>query len=234
MNSSTSPSALVSWSGGKDSFLAYWRARRQGVPVKRLVTALDEAGGKSRSHGIPPGLLHAQAEALGLELEFYHTTWQNYEPRFIEVLRRARADGIESAVFGDIDLVPHREWEEKVCAQAGLQPLLPLWGEPRAGLVDEFLALGGKAIVVCVDGRFLTREFCGREFDRAFLADLPPGVDHCGENGEFHTFVYGGPAFSAPLAFRRGEVLPYRAPAEFGGTEYFFQTLVAAQVGDSV
>lgn len=226
MNSSSSSSALVSWSGGKDSFLAFWRAHQAGISIRRFITALDETSGNSRSHGIPPALLEAQAAALGVELEFYRTSWKNYEEKFVSVLRRARRDGIERAVFGDIDLIPHREWEEKVCAQAGLEPMLPLWNEARGKLVEEFLALGFKAIVVCVDGRYLTREFCGREFDAAFLSDLPAGVDACGEKGEFHTFVYGGPAFEKPLAFRRGEVLPYRAPAEFGGTEYFFQSLI--------
>ena len=139
---------------------------------------------------MPPELIAAQAEAIGAEMRFYYTSWGNYEERFITTLRNALADGIANAVFGDIDLVPHREWEEKVCAKAGIAPLLPLWDEPRRKLVDEFLALGFKAAVVCVNGKFLGEEFVGREFDEQFLADLPASVDACGENGEFHTFVY--------------------------------------------
>ncbi|HYD96746.1 MAG TPA: diphthine--ammonia ligase [Noviherbaspirillum sp.] len=225
MTSDSSLPALVSWSGGKDSCLALWRARRAGVPVRRLITALDEDGGSSRSHGVPPELINAQAEALGLEMRFYRTSWQNYEERFIDTLRQAHADGIRAAVFGDIDLVPHREWEEKVCAKAGVLPQLPLWGEPRRKLVDEFLSLGFKALVVCVNGKHLGAEFCGREFDESFIADLPPAVDACGENGEFHTFVYDGPGFSSPVAFRRTAILPYVSPPEFGAVPYFFQTL---------
>jgi uncharacterized protein (TIGR00290 family) len=226
MSTSQAP-ALVSWSGGKDSCLALWRARQSGMPIRRLITAMDESGSSARSHGVPPALLTAQAEAMGLEMCFYDTSWKTYEEKFVATLRQALADGFENAVFGDIDLIPHREWEEKVCAQAGLQACLPLWDEPRDKLVREFLSLGFKAVVVCVDGRFLTEDFCGREFDDAFLSDLPAGVDACGENGEFHTFVYDGPTFARPVKFKRDQILRYQAPPELGTTTYYFQKLVA-------
>jgi uncharacterized protein (TIGR00290 family) len=219
---------LVSWSGGKDSCLAMWRARQSGMMIRRLITAMDESGASSRSHGIPPQLLQAQADALGAELHFYQTSWKTYEEKFIAMLRAARTDGITHAVFGDIDLLPHREWEEKVCAQAEIVPCLPLWDEQRRKLVDEFLSLGFKAVVVCVNGDYLGEEFCGREFDQAFLADLPASVDACGENGEFHTFVYDGPAFAKPVAFARGEKQRYQSPAELGTASYYFQTLIPA------
>lgn len=221
-------SALVSWSGGKDSCLALWRAKQSGMAVRRLITAMDETGSSARSHGVPPELLSAQADAMGLEMRFYDTSWKTYEEKFIATLSQARSDGIAHAIFGDIDLIPHREWEEKVCAQAGLQAHLPLWDESRRKLVDEFLSLGFKAVVVCVDGRFLTEDFCGREFDTAFLADLPASVDACGENGEFHTFVYDGPSFAKPVAFTRDQILRYTAPPELGATTYYFQKLLAA------
>lgn len=220
--------ALISWSGGKDSCLALWRARRAGMQVPLLITAMDEDGLRSRSHGVPPQLLQAQADSLGARLRFYHASWASYEEKFIGMLQGAADEGIAHAIFGDIDLLAHREWEEKVCAAAGLTAHLPLWNEPRRALVDEFLAAGFKAIVVCVNGSLLGAEFCGREFDAAFLADLPPGVDACGENGEFHTFVYDGPAFSAPVACRRAAVLRYDAPPELGGATYYFQQLTPA------
>ena len=220
-------SALVSWSGGKDSCLAMWRARQSGMPITRLITAMDESGSSSRSHGVPPELIAAQADALGTEIRFYDTSWKTYEEKFISVLKEAHEDGIRHAVFGDIDLVAHREWEEKVCSQAGLKANLPLWDEPRIRLVDEFLSLGFKAIVVCVNGNYLSEDFCGREFDAAFLSDLPVGVDACGENGEFHTFVYDGPMFSSAVPVTRHEKLRYESPAEFGGTIYHFQKLSA-------
>lgn len=230
MTSDHASPALVSWSGGKDSCLALWRARQSGMPIRRLITALDDTGESSRSHGIPPELIRAQADAFGAEMRFYHTTWKNYEEKFIATLRDAHADGIRHAVFGDIDLVPHREWEEKVCAQAGITPCLPLWDEPRRKLVDEFLGLGFKALVVCVNGNFLGQEFAGREFDEAFLSDLPASVDACGENGEFHTFVYDGPGFATPVAFDRGEIVQYVSPQEYGGTRYYFQKLLPATI----
>ncbi|HYD60457.1 MAG TPA: diphthine--ammonia ligase [Noviherbaspirillum sp.] len=217
--------ALVSWSGGKDSCLAMWRARQSGMQIRRLITAMDEDGESSRSHGIPPELIQAQADALGTELRFYKTSWGNYEERFVATLRDAHAGGIRHAVFGDIDLVPHREWEEKVCAKADITPCLPLWDEPRRKLVDEFLSLGFKAVVVCVNGKYLGREFCGRDFDEAFLADLPAGVDACGENGEFHTFVYDGPCFAQPVTFRKTEMLEYQSPEKLGGATFYFQKL---------
>jgi uncharacterized protein (TIGR00290 family) len=224
----TKGSALVSWSGGKDSCLALWRAQQSGLSVRRLITAMDETGESARSHGVPPTLLSAQAEALGLEMRFYETSWKTYEEKFIATLRQAHADGIGHAIFGDIDLIPHREWEEKVCAHAGLQAHLPLWDEPRRKLVDEFLSLGFKAVVVCIDGRYLTEDFCGREFDAAFLADLPANVDACGENGEFHTFVYDGPTFAKPVAFKRDQILRYTSPPELGAMTYYFQKLLPA------
>lgn len=220
--------ALISWSGGKDSCLALWRARAAGMQVPLLVTAMDEDGRKSRSHGVPPALLEAQAAMLGARLQRYQTSWGTYEEEFVRVLREAKDAGIDHALFGDIDLQPHRDWEEKVCAAAGLTAHLPLWGGERRALVDEFLAAGFKAIVVCINGQHLPASFCGRQFDSAFLADLPPGVDACGENGEFHTFVYDGPAFSAPVALRRTQVLRYDAPANLGGATYYFQELAPA------
>jgi uncharacterized protein (TIGR00290 family) len=217
--------ALVSWSGGKDSCLAFWRAKQAGADIRLLITAMDESGERSRSHGVPPELLRAQAAALGLALEFYLTSWKTYEEKFIALLRSQAEQGITQAVFGDIDLVPHREWEEKVCSAAGLRAELPLWLEPRRKLVDEFLAAGFKAVVVCVNGNYLDQSFCGRDFDQQFLDDLPASVDACGENGEFHTFVVDGPAFAHAVPFQRGPIEAYTAPAEFGATPYFFQTL---------
>ena len=189
-------SAFFSWSGGKDSMLALHRALVSGVNVEVLLAMFDEGGERSRSHAIPLQLMQAQADALGIELVIGHAGWADYETVFTQRLQEFAARGITHGLFGDIDLQPHRDWEEKVCAAAGLRAELPLWQEPRRALVDELLALGYRARVVCVDARFLDASFCGREFDEAFLADLPEGVDACGENGEFHTFVFDGPRFA--------------------------------------
>ncbi len=192
--------AAVSWSGGKDCALALHRARQAGIDVRVLIAMFDETGERTRSHAVPRELMEAQAAALGLDLVARNATWADYERVFIKALGELKERGVETVVFGDIDLDPHREWEERVCAAAGLQPLLPLWKEERRKLADEVLTLGFQAIVVCTDDRWLGPAYCGRAYDAGFLADLPDGVDPCGENGEFHTFVSGGPTFRAPVA----------------------------------
>ena len=220
--------ALASWSGGKDSCLAVWRSRGQGLQVRRLLTALDESGERARSHGVPPALLRAQAAAMGMEMQFLQASWTDYETHFVAALQEARAAGISEAVFGDIDLQPHRDWEEQVCARAGLAAHLPLWGGDRLGLVREFWAAGFKAVVVCVDGRHLDASYAGRLFDQAFVDSLPHGVDACGENGEFHTFVYDGPAFSQPVAWRSAGTRSYVSPPQFGSVGYHFGVIAPA------
>jgi uncharacterized protein (TIGR00290 family) len=217
--------AFCSFSGGKDSCLALWRARQEGLDVRTLLVMMNESGERSRSHGLPRALLQRQADALGARLVTGAAGWRDYEASFLVLLRELRAEGHEVGVFGDIDLVPHREWEEKVCAATGLRAHLPLWQEARADLAREVHALGFRAVVVCVDSRFLEDSFAGREYDEQFLADLPPGVDLCGENGEFHTFVYDGPGFTAPVPFRVVATEEYVAPAELGGTRYCFARL---------
>lgn len=182
--------------------LALHRALGSGWRVEALFAMFDETGERSRSHAIAPALMHAQAAALGIPLVTRNAGWADYEAVFTDQLRRFAAQGLTHGLFGDIDLQPHRDWEEKVCASAGLQAVLPLWREDRRALVDELLALGYRARVVCVDRRFLAADFCGREFDAAFLAELPAEVDACGENGEFHTFVVDGPRFARPVAHR--------------------------------
>jgi uncharacterized protein (TIGR00290 family) len=167
----------------------------------------------------------AQAQALGLKNYFLSATWAEYERLFIEQLQAGAADGARHVIFGDIDLVPHKEWEEKVCVKAGLQANLPLWNENRLALVQEFLSLGFKARVVCVDGRFLDASFVGCEFDQAFIDRLPAGVDACGENGEFHTFVYDGPNFAAPVPWKSLGKENYVSPPEYGSQTYYFDLL---------
>ncbi|HTE05211.1 MAG TPA: diphthine--ammonia ligase [Planctomycetota bacterium] len=221
---STSP-ALISSSGGKDSCLALHRARRAGLDVRVMLSMFDPERDGNRSHGVPLALLSAQADALGLELITPRASWTDYEESFVAQLAALRARGFRTAVFGDIDLQAHRDWEEKVCARAGLAAVLPLWQESRAALVQEVLAAGFRALVVCTDSRFLGDEFCGRPFDAAFVASLPPGVDACGENGEFHTFVHDGPGFRRPVPVELLAREPVVTPAETGARRYCFARL---------
>jgi uncharacterized protein (TIGR00290 family) len=219
---------FCSFSGGKDSCLALWRVRQQGVDVKAVLAMLDETGERNRSHGVPLALLEHQARALGVELVTRSATWQTYETAFVDACSEFSRRGFTHAVFGDIDLVPHREWEERVCARAGIRPLLPLWQGNRLALCREFLDAGFRAVVVCVDSRFLSDEFCGLEYNDEFLSNLPAGVDACGENGEFHTFVFDGPMFSAPVALNVSGTRVYVSPPAFGSQRYVFAELRAA------
>ena len=216
---------LVSWSGGKDSCLALWRAQQLGYKITHLLTALDETGVKTRSHGVSKSLILSQGKALGMHNEFISASWQNYEAEFIQKLVSLSNQNILYAIFGDIDLAAHREWEEKVSLAANLESVLPLWNENRLSLVQEFLSLGFKARVTCVDGRYLDESFVGREFDAQFIADLPEQVDACGENGEFHTFVYDGPNFAFPVQWKSLGKQAYVSPAQYGNLTYYFDLL---------
>ncbi len=185
----------------------------------------DETGVRSRSHGIPKCLIEDQARALGLDLLAPSAGWKNYEPVFIRALTELHGTGHEVAIFGDIALEPHREWEARVCGEAGIEACLPLWQRDTRQLAHESIALGFKAIVVCVDSRCLSDEFCGRSFDHSFVADLPEGVDACGENGEFHTFVYDGPLFAQSVRFTIEGRKEYISPPEFSCQRYCFAEL---------
>jgi uncharacterized protein (TIGR00290 family) len=207
--------AFFSWSGGKDSMVALHRALDAGVQVEALLAMYDETGERSRSHAISRELMAAQAAALGIPLVMRSASWRDYEAVFVDQLRQFAAQGLTHGVFGDIDLQSHRDWEEKVCASAGISALLPLWQQDRRALAQQVIDLGFRARVVCVDARWLDASFCGAEYDEAFLARLPAGVDACGENGEFHTFVFDGPRFVQPVAHRVAAVheLRFEAPA---------------------
>lgn len=219
--------AFFSWSGGKDSMLALHRALDAGVRVEALLAMYDETGERSRSHAISRELMAAQAAALGIPLVMRSASWHDYEAVFVDQLQRFAADGLTHGVFGDIDLLPHRDWEEKVCAAAGLSAWLPLWQQDRRALAQQVIDLGFRARVVCVDARWLDASFCGAEYDQAFLARLPDGVDACGENGEFHTFVFDGPRFAQPVGHYVAAVHELRFESPAPG-HYFSAELVAA------
>ncbi|KUM05236.1 diphthine--ammonia ligase [Chromobacterium subtsugae] len=198
---------VASWSGGKDSCLALWRAVQAGARPQALLTMLDETGERSRSHGARPEVLALQADALGLPQRLGRASWNDYREVFVERLRAAAADGARAVVFGDIDLAAHREWEEGVCAEAGLEAILPLWQQARADLVREFVAAGFVARIVMVNAALADEKWLGRIVDARLIAEmLAEGVDPCGEAGEFHTLVVDGPLFARPLALRDGAV----------------------------
>jgi uncharacterized protein (TIGR00290 family) len=218
-------SALISSSGGKDSLMAFQLAQQQGFDITTIVMMFDETGERSRSHGISPELAQAQAKSLGCELIMPSASWSEYQPTFVATLKTLADTGHTHAIFGDIDLQAHRDWEEQVCALANIEPVLPLWGQDRVALSTEALTMGLDAIVVCVDSKFLSDDFAGRRYDQSFLNDLPEGVDWCGENGEFHTFVTNAPFMTTPLTVHVTDLRPYIAPPNFGGGRYCFANL---------
>lgn len=200
-------SFLVSWSGGKDSALALARARQSLGEEGLLLTMFTEGGERSRAHGLARSVLAAQARALGLPLVTGAASWDDYTPVFVRTLTELRErQGITTAVFGDIDLQAHRDWCLRACAEAGVDCLHPLWGEPREALVHEALARGIEATVVAVRADVLAPDLLGRRLDASLLAEFAAaGIDLAGEQGEYHTVVTGGPGFAAPLALVPGE-----------------------------
>jgi len=200
--------ALVAWSGGKDAAWALHLARQQDVEVAALLTTT--AAGRVAMHEVRGALVEAQAAAAGLPLWTIPLPWPcpnaEYESAMRAVLERAREEGIEAVVFGDLFLAEIRAYRESLLAGTGVRPFFPLWGKDTAALAAQMIAQGLLATVVCVDLRKLSARFAGRDLDAALLADLPEGCDPCGENGEFHTFAWGGPMFRAPVPIARGAV----------------------------
>jgi uncharacterized protein (TIGR00290 family) len=193
--------ALVSWSGGKDSCYALYRASIDAIQPVILLNVLNEAGKISRSHGIPESILHAQALLLGLPLHTIAASWQEYESHFTGALTQLKQKHhLTYAVFGDIDLQGHRDWEEKVCATAGLHAHLPLWQKDRKALVHEMLAWGLKTIIVSCN-EAMGASYLGKQITAEMIDHLEKkGIDPCGENGEFHTLVIDCPLFSKGLS----------------------------------
>ncbi len=218
----------ISWSAGKDSWLALVRTRERGLAVDTFVT-MCEPDGTSKSHALPPALVEAQVRALGGTARLVRVPDGEYAACFDACLRDLAASGHTHMVFGDIDLQAHRDWLEPACERAGLVALFPLWGEPRAALARELVTRGVRARVVCVDTRWLDASFCGAAYDDAFLARLPAGVCPCGEDGEFHTVVVGGPGFETPLPVSPGPRRRVASRPPFAPTEFVFERLRLAE-----
>jgi diphthine-ammonia ligase len=198
---------LTSWSGGKDSCYALMLAKAMGWQPVVLLNILNEEGEISRSHGIPKEILQRQAELLGLPIATPAASWKMYEDVFVASLNalKLRFD-LDAAVFGDIDLQAHRDWEEKVCSQAGLDTMLPLWQRSRLALVKEMLSVGRIETFIVSCNSVMGPSFLGKRLDMDVVAALQKlGVDACGENGEYHTLVVNMPLFSCRMAVVFGD-----------------------------
>ena len=202
--------ALFAWSGGKDSALALYEvARQQNTEIVALLTTVTEGYDRISMHGVRRELLVAQATALGYPLEEVsippQCTNEIYEQRMQQALKKYQPVGVTHVVFGDLFLTEVRAYREERLGRIEMQGVFPLWGKNTRELAGQFVQLGFRAIVVCVDTQVLAGAYAGREYDADFLRDLPVGIDPCGENGEFHTFVYAGPPFHYPIPVERGE-----------------------------
>src|SRR6187402_1149829 len=191
---------VSSWSGGKDSCYAMMQAVNQGFVPKVLLNMMNENGKISRSHGLPLSILKQQAQKMNLHLEAIPATWDDYEAKFIAILQRLKASyNLESAVFGDIDLQPHKDWEDKVCHAASLKAVLPLWQQDRIVLVNEMLENGIVTMIVSCNP-MMGEEYLGKILSKELAQELAEkGIDPCGENGEFHTLVLNCPLFSEAI-----------------------------------
>ncbi len=203
---------LFCWSGGKDSAMALNVLRQQkDLRVTALLTTVTEGCERISMHGVRRALLLRQAEAIGLPLQEVRIPPQCvnpiYETRMREALLLQKESGVRRVAFGDIFLQDLREYRERNLAQIEMKAIFPIWKRDTRELAQEFCAMGFRAVAVCIDSTKLNRQFAGRELDESFFRDLPAGVDSCGENGEFHTFVYDGPIFSNAIAIERGEIV---------------------------
>lgn len=230
--------AVLNWSSGKDAAMAYWLLlQNKQYEVAQLLTTINAEHERIVMHGVREELLDAQAERMGLPLSKICLPAQPddalYKTNMLEALEGFKKKGIQAAAFGDIFLEDLKAYREQQLALAGMSAVFPLWGKDTASLVKEVEDAGIEAIIVCVNEKFLGKEFLGRKIGREMLADLPADVDACGENGEFHTFVYNAPYFSTPVPICNGEVVYKQYPSADGrdgqwDTGFYFLDLLPA------
>lgn len=203
---------LASWSSGKDSAWMLHALRQDpAVEIGALLTTMNEQFDRVAMHAVRRKLLEEQSRASGVPLWTVPLPWpctnEQYEARMREAVAKAVAEGFTHVAFGDLFLEDVRRYREDRLAGTGLSPAFPLWGIPTARLAEEMIDGGLRAVLTCVNPQCLDRSFAGRQFDHALLRDLPPGVDPCGENGEFHSFAYAGPMFERAIAVEAGEIV---------------------------
>ncbi|WP_418263058.1 diphthine--ammonia ligase [Flavobacterium faecale] len=213
--------ALFNWSSGKDSALALYKTlQNPEITINCLLTSVNQQYQRISMHGVRVELLEQQAASIGLPLEIMTIpempTMEVYEDVMAKTLTKLKNQGITHSIFGDIFLEDLRKYREDKLATIGFTGIFPLWKIPTTNLINEFITLGFKTIVVCVNEKYLDQSFVGRVIDESFINDLPDNVDVCGENGEFHTFTFDGPIFSKPVDFKIGEVVyrKYEKPKE--------------------
>ncbi|MBU2541167.1 MAG: diphthine--ammonia ligase [Candidatus Omnitrophica bacterium] len=220
--------AISSWSGGKDSCLACYKAMRLGYKIKYLLNFISKEYKRCCFHGIEARLLKLQAELVGIPLVQKEVSpdMKKYEQEFKQAVNELKDKGIREMVFGDIYLDEHKIWVERVCKEIGIKPIEPLWNLSPEKIVEDFINLGFKAIVVSCKADMFGKEFIGRYVDKDFLKELTArGICPCGENGEFHTFIVDGPIFK-----KRIEITESQTVLKKGFWEYWFLDIKKYQV----
>lgn len=217
----------MSFSGGKDSvFALYQLQQKSDYSVQSLIATISREFNRVSMHGVRRELIQQQATAIGLPLELVELSSSpdntEYVQRTSEAFNVWKQRGVTDVIFGDLFLADLRRWREDQLATIGMSGIFPIWGLETQRMAHDFIAAGFKAVLVCVDLEKLAPEFAGRDFDESLLADLPPGIDPCGENGEFHTFVHEGPLFASPINIMRGDAVTRG--------RFRFQDLLAAAV----
>ena len=203
---------LVSWSGGKDCALALHELLRTGdFEILALLTTITKDYKRVSMHGVRTALIDLQGKALGLPVEKVHLTNsssnEEYEERLTKTLTRYKGEGVRSVVFGDLFLDEVRKYREKNLTRIAMEAVFPLWGRDTNVIAQQFVNSTFKAVITCVDSRALDKTFIGRSIDKQFLSALPTSVDCCGENGEYHSFVYDGPIFNQRISHKTGQVI---------------------------
>jgi len=228
--------AYINWSGGKDSSLAlYHTLNNKNYSVEKLLTNVSGEYQRVSMHGVREELLEQQATAIGIPLQKLVLTDQpsmiEYEEHMMRTMNQLQQERFTHSVFGDIFLEDLKIYRESQLTKVGMTAVFPLWKRNTTELIHEFIDLGFKTIVVCVNEKYLDKSFCGRIIDEDFIRDLPENVDVCGENGEFHTFVFDGPIFNNPIAFAKGEIIYRKYAAPKQQSDNCFQPAVVEDYG---
>jgi len=226
--------AIFNWSSGKDSALALYKVlERSDYEISCLLTTVNQRFNRISMHNIRVELLQQQAKNIGIPLQIVQIpempSMEIYDNIMTTTLTKIKNQGVSHSIFGDIFLEDLRKYREDQLAKIGLTAVFPLWKMPTLDLIQQFISLGFKTIVVCVNEQFLDKSFVGRVIDQNFINDLPENVDVCGENGEFHTFTFDGPIFSKPIQFEVGEIFyrKYENPKQENSSSTICETNVS-------
>lgn len=211
------PKTIFNWSSGKDSALALYKVlQEEQFEITSLLTSINKEFQRISMHGVPVSLLEKQAESLGLPLTKLELpaepSMEEYQVLMLQTMNQCKNQGVTHSIFGDIFLEDLRKYREDQLQSVGIQGIFPLWKINTTDLIHEFLDLGFKTIVTCINEIYLDKSFAGRIIDQDFITDLPENVDPCGENGEFHTFTFDGPIFKNPISFEMGEIVKKTYP----------------------